>query len=109
MKNLKQLRTNKKLSQQKLGERLNVSQQSIHKYENDITSPDIDTLKLMAEEFNTSVDYLLGLTEISHKIEPVTETMLNKEEIELLETYRKLNKSQKELICKISSEFVSKK
>ena len=108
MKNLKQLRTNKKLSQQKLGERLNVSQQSIHKYENNITSPDIDTLKLMAEEFNTSVDYLLGLTEISHKIEPVTETMLNKEEIELLETYRKLNTSQKELIYKISNEFVSK-
>lgn len=108
MKNLKQLRTNKKLSQQKLGERLNVSQQSIHKYENNITSPDIDTLKLMAEEFNTSVDYLLGLTEISHKIEPVTETMLNKEEIQLLETYRKLNTSQKELIYKISSEFVSK-
>ena len=108
MKNLKQLRTNKKLSQQKLGERLNVSQQSIHKYENNITSPDIDTLKLMAEEFNTSVDYLLGLTEISHKIEPVTETMLNKEEIELLETYRKLNTSQKELIYKTSNEFVSK-
>lgn len=109
MKNLRELRKNKKLSQQKLGERLHVSQQSIHKYENNITSPDIETLKLMAEEFNTSVDYLLGLTEIAHKIEPVTETMLNKEEIELLETYRKLNKSQKELIYKISSEFVSKK
>ena len=109
MKNLRELRKNKKLSQQKLGELLHVSQQSIHKYENGITSPDIETLKLMAEKFNTSVDYLLDLTEISRKIEPVTETMLNQEERELIETYRKLNTSQKELICRLSNEFILKK
>lgn len=108
MKNLKQMRIDKQLSQQKLGEILHVSQQSIHKYENNITSPDIDTLKNMADYFNTSVDYLLELTEIPHKIEPVTDTMLNESETELVETYRKLNSSQKELIHKLSCEFVSK-
>lgn len=108
MKNLKLLRTSQHLSQQKLGELLNVSQQSIHKYENNITSPDLNTLKAMADYFNTSVDYLLGLTEICHKIEPVTETMLNDSEIAFLEMYRKLSTSQKEFVHKLSKEFVSK-
>lgn len=108
MKNLKQLRINKHLSQQKLGEFLHVSQQSIHKYENNITSPDIETLKNMSDFFDTSVDYLLELTDIPHKIEPVTETMLNQAETDLIETYRKLNPSQKELIQKLSDEFTSK-
>ena len=109
MKNLKLLRINQKLSQQKLGELLHVSQQSIHKYENNITSPDIETLKLMAKFFSTSIDYLIGLTDIPHTIEPVKETTLNPAELEFLEQYRKLNPSQKELIDKISLEFVSKK
>lgn len=42
MKNLKTLRVAKKLSQQKLADILHVSQQSIYKYENGITSPDLE-------------------------------------------------------------------
>lgn len=43
MKNIKLLRTQHHMSQQQLADTLQVSQQSIHKYENDITTPDIET------------------------------------------------------------------
>ena len=106
MKNLKKLRKQHNLSQQKLADILHVSQQSVYKYENDITSPDIETLICMAEYFNTSVDYLVEHTDIPHKIEPVKETMLNEEETILIERYRRMTSTQKELVQAIVKEYV---
>ena len=63
MKNLKKLRQAKKMSQQQLALKLNLSQQTIYKYENQITEPDITTLINLADYFNTSVDYLIGNTD----------------------------------------------
>lgn len=98
MENLKKLRKNCNLSQQKLADILHVSQQSIYKYENDITSPDLETLVRMADYFDTSIDYIVGYTDISHKIEPVTENMLNNDEMILIEQYRKLSPRHKNII-----------
>lgn len=106
MKNLKKLRKEKNLSQQKLADILHVSQQSIYKYENDITSPDIETLILMADFFNTSIDYLVEHTDISHKIEPVEEVMLNEEEVTFIRNYRKLSEKQKHLLNEIAEEYI---
>lgn len=106
MKNLKELRKQHNLSQQKLADILHVSQQSVYKYENDITSPDIETLTRMADYFNTSIDYLVEYTDISHRIEPVRETMLNEDEIELVEYYRKLTPAQKKLVHAVTKEYV---
>ena len=90
MENLKVLRKQHNLSQQKLADILHISQQSVYKYENNITSPDLDTLIKMADFFNTSVDYIIGHTEIAHKIEPVTDSMLNQDEEALIQNYRQL-------------------
>lgn len=106
MKNLKKLRKEHNLSQQKLADILHVSQQSIYKYENNITSPDIETLILMADFFNTSIDYLVEHTDISHKIEPVEEIMLNEEEVSLIRNYRKLSTKQKQLLSEIAEEYI---
>ena len=43
MKRLKELREKKGISQQKLANEFNLSQQSIYKYENDLAEPDIST------------------------------------------------------------------
>ena len=107
MERLILLRKKHHLTQQKLADILYVSQQSIHKYEHDITTPNLDTLKSMAHYFNTSIDYLLDLTDIPHKIEPVTETMLNVEELELMRTYRNISASQKRIIQATIYEFLS--
>lgn len=105
MQNLKTLRKQHNLSQQKLADILHVSQQSVYKYENGITSPDIETLIRMADYFNTSIDYLVEYTDISHKIEPVENYMLNAEELELLNNYRQLTPSQKEVVQMVIKEY----
>lgn len=105
MKNLKALRQQHNLSQQKLADILHVSQQSVYKYENGITSPDIETLIRMADYFNTSIDYLVEYTDIPHKIEPVEKYMLNSEESELLNTYRQLTSSQKKVAQMVIKEY----
>lgn len=68
--NLKKLRNEYNVSQQQLADVIGVSQQSINKYENHNIEPDIDTLKKMADFFNTSIDYLVGYetnkTEFNH-------------------------------------------
>lgn len=106
MKNLKNLRLNNKLSQQKLADILHISQQSVYKYENNITSPDLETLMRMADFFNTSVDYLIDYTDTPHKVETVTDTMLNEEELRLVTYYRGLSSSQKQSIHVIINEYV---
>lgn len=99
------MRQQHNLSQQKLADILHVSQQSIYKYENGITVPDIETLILMADYFNTSIDYLVEYTDIPHKIEPVEKYMLNNEEKELINQYRNLTPSQKKVVVMLIKEM----
>lgn len=105
MKNLKSLRLQYNLSQQKLADILHISQQSVYKYENNITSPDLGTLMQMADYFHTSVDYLIDYTDMPHKIEIVTDTMLNADEISMVNDYRKLSDSQKASILVVIDEY----
>lgn len=98
MERLKLLRKQHHLTQQQLADILHVSQQSIHKYEHNITNPDLDTLRSLANYFHTTVDYILGITDIPNKIEPVTDTMLNHTELDLLENYRHTETSRQDLL-----------
>lgn len=106
MKNLKVLRTEKRLSQQQLADILHTSQQSIYKYENDITAPNLDTLVTMADFFETSVDYLIGYTDIPDKIDDAIQVHLNSEEKTLIEKYQKLLPHSKEVIHLIVDEYL---
>jgi len=95
MENLKKLREEAGLSQQKLANQLGLTQQSIYSYENDVYEPDIATLKQMALYFDTSVDYLIGNTEIKNKIEKVEKYDLNKDEEDVINKYRSLSKKDR--------------
>ena len=105
VKNLRLLRTKKNISQQQLAEIIGVTQQSINKYENHKIEPDIQTLIKMAEYFNTSIDYLIGHTDIDHVIEPLFRCDLNNEEVTLIENYRKLSKKQKRAIFILTESY----
>ncbi len=61
--NIKNYRTSKKLSQQKLGTTLGVTPQAVSKWENKTAYPDILMLPVIAELIGTTVDELI-LTEI---------------------------------------------
>ncbi len=61
---LKELRKKKHLSQIKLAIDLNMNQNTISRYENEIREADYKTLILFADYFDVSIDYLLGRTDI---------------------------------------------
>jgi transcriptional regulator with XRE-family HTH domain len=97
VKNLRSLRIKKGLSQQQLGEIIGISQQSVNKYENHNIEPDISTLISLANFFNTSVDYLIGHTNIEHIIEPVSTFELNKDEASIMNEYRMLTAEEQQV------------
>lgn len=92
--NLKKLREDKKITQIKLSTDLGVSQELISRYELGSSFPQPNMLIKLANYFNCSVDYLLGITDI-----PTTVKSLDKNDIELntiIEKYNKLSYSKKE-------------
>ncbi len=70
MNNLKKLRKEKDCSQKDIAKLLKISQNGYSQYENEIRSIPIFLLKNLAIYFNTSLDYLLGLTNIQTKYLP---------------------------------------
>ena len=60
---LKYLRTSKGISQLKLAMDLNMNQNSISRYENEVREADYATLIKFADYFNVSLEYLLERTD----------------------------------------------
>jgi transcriptional regulator with XRE-family HTH domain len=96
--NLKKLRQEYGISQQRLAEAIWVSQPSINKYENQTSEPDIDVLKRLADYFDTSIDYIVGRTQVRRRIEPTEAHHLNAEEARMLEGYRNLTDEERRCI-----------
>lgn len=69
------------LSQEALGDKLEVSRQTVYKWENDISLPDIDKLVALSRLFQVPVGWLLGVEE-----EPEPQSMdFSPEQLKLLE------------------------
>ncbi len=96
--NLKKLRLEYGLSQQKLADILHVTQPAIYKYENMNIEPEIAILKQMAAYFDTSIDYIVGNTTIRRRIEPTREERLNASEQRLVAGYRALRANERALV-----------
>lgn len=62
MLRLKDLREDKDLKQEDIANLLNISQTNYSKYELGKVNIPINSLKVLASFFNTSIDYILGLT-----------------------------------------------
>lgn len=71
---LSKARKNKDLTQEELAERLNLSRQTILRWEKNQVFPDISNLKAVAQVLDISFDYLLG--EDKPEKPPVTEMNL---------------------------------
>ncbi|HPE15428.1 MAG TPA: helix-turn-helix transcriptional regulator [Oscillospiraceae bacterium] len=57
---LKELGRDKRLTQAQLGMRLGISQATYSDYENGVRDMPLATLSILADELNTSTDYILG-------------------------------------------------
>ncbi len=69
---LYKLRSEKNISQEELAELLDVSRQSISKWENDKAYPEMTRLLFMSDYFDVSLDYLMrGLADEESKKEDV--------------------------------------
>ena len=59
MKFLRQIRKEKKLTQQKVALDLNISRESLSYYENGKRQPSLELLVAFSKYFNVSIDYLI--------------------------------------------------
>lgn len=60
IKNLKNIRSSKGITQAKLAEAINTASYNVASWEQGRTEPDLDFLIALADYFNVSVDFLLG-------------------------------------------------
>lgn len=98
LKNLRVLRLQSGVTQRELAEAIGVSQQSINKYENHNIEPDIETMKRLADFFQTSIDYLVGHT--------LAAPGLTAEEARLLLQYRRLSSKQQSCVLQILRSYL---
>ncbi len=92
MLRIKELREQRRLNQEGLALKLNVSQSTISAYEVGERTPDLETLIALSNLFNVSLDYLAGLTDIKQQIR---QTDLSPSELEHLRIYRQLSEIDK--------------
>lgn len=57
---IRKLREKRGLTQTELGNLISVGKTTISNYETNYSSPDVETIKKIADYFNVSTDYLLG-------------------------------------------------
>jgi transcriptional regulator with XRE-family HTH domain len=86
---LKEIRREKKLTQEQLGQKVNVTKVSISGYESGNRTPDMDTLQKIADVLEISVDYLLGRTDTSSDANYIGE---NKDSYKISSAYHKYEK-----------------
>lgn len=67
---IKALRNTKGISQEELADVLNVSRQTISKWESDIVSPDINNIQILSNYFNVRTDYTINGNEKEPKSFP---------------------------------------
>ena len=95
MNRIKELRESKGMTQVRLSIELEVSQETVSAYEKGKHYPSVDVLLKMSDIFDSSIDYILGLSEIKR---PVSSAELSADDLNIISTYRSLPSSQKAMV-----------
>ena len=99
---IKQLREKRGLIQEILASELGITQQMLSKYERDVLCIKVDVLKKIAEYFNVTTDYLLGISEVKRDLQG--QMKMNKTldtYYDLIEIYKGLDEYDQELVWSI--------
>lgn len=86
MNKLKELREQTGLSQKEIAQRIGIEYQNYNKYELGINEPSIDTLKLIADYYGVSLDYLCD-----HTTKAFDFGYLNEQQINLINKIKALD------------------
>ena len=103
-KRIKKLRELKKESQEDIAKLAGYKKQAVSHWEIKGKVPRARVLRLLAEHFATSSDYLLGIDKSSDLEE--NRCVLSHDEISLLQLYRGLDEDQKTVIQKVAENFI---
>ena len=95
---LKKLRAEFGISQKALAQAIGVTQQSVNSFENHEALPALATLLKLADYFDTSIDYLVGRTDIRRRNETTSSFELNEKEAAVVRQYRALPEKEREYI-----------
>lgn len=99
---IKQLRENRGLIQEILASELGITQQMLSKYERDVLCIKVDVLKRIAEYFNVTTDYSLGVSEVKRDLQgqmKVNKTLDTY--YDLIEIYKGLDEYDQEMVWSI--------
>ena len=99
---IKQLRENRGLIQEILASELGITQQMLSKYERDVLCIKVDVLKRIAEYFNVTTDYLLGVSEVKRDLQgqmKVNKTLDTY--YDLIDIYKGLDEYDQEMVWSI--------
>ena len=99
---IKQLRENRGLIQEILASELGIAQQMLSKYERDILCIKVDVLMKIAEYFNVTTDYLLGISEVKRDLQG--QMKMNKTldtYYDLIEIYKDLDEYDQKMVWSI--------
>ena len=98
---LKELRAERGITQQQLGDAVGVTQQAINSYENSDTKPEFSVLFKLADYFNVSLDYLLRRRASSFLNDEAIKYTAEKDDAELITKYLSLSRPQKKVVSEL--------
>lgn len=98
---IQKLLNERNLTQREMGEILNLEPNTINGYIHNRRFPDFETASHIATYFNTSLDYLAGISNVR---DAHNQTMTLEENV-LLNNYRKLDDNHREFLNHISHQL----
>lgn len=96
--NISKIRIDAKLNQRELAKKLGVSAGAVGLWETDKRLPDAHMIVKIAQYFDVSTDYLLGLSSSPNAKEVIHGEQLSTEEKEIVEAYRAMNADGKRIL-----------
>ena len=110
---IKSLRIERKITQKKLGEIINVSEATISKYESNGSTPSIEILRQIACFFNVSMDTLLEMEKqgtistqgLSESQSNTVRALINAYHIKNAQTVKQITKEQFSVLGEITAEL----
>lgn len=99
---IRELRENAGLKQKDMAVKFSINENTWSQYENNKRTPDLETIKKIAEFFKVSIDYLVDLTDETY--DPREDEFR-----EIVHIFNKLSKVQKQkLVSEIKDRYVEK-
>lgn len=91
---IKSLRNNKNLSQQKVASALDITQSQFNKIEHDYIETNFSLIRKIANYFNVTTDYLLGVETSKEEVAPE----FSAEQLQVVNLVKKLNNKELEKV-----------